>query len=101
MEIIEKQEGKWVILQPKGEIDASSSIDLDTCIKKNLEADQIFLQIDFSGVDYISSAGWGVFTFYYDEIVQKGGEIKMSNMQENIADGFSILGLNELFKVVS
>lgn len=100
MEIKELQEAHHVTLRPVGDLDANSSIVLDEKIKSLIEQKRINIHLDFSEVAYISSAGWGVFTFYYDDISSMGGKIVMSGMNENVHDVFDVLGLYQLFEVI-
>ncbi|MDZ7650781.1 MAG: STAS domain-containing protein [Cytophagales bacterium] len=51
-----------------GEIDASSSIELDLTIAKSLGEGFKKIIVDCSAMEYISSAGLGVFMSYIEEI---------------------------------
>ena len=53
-----------------GEVDASSSIELDNAIKAAFESEKKII-VDLSGLDYISSAGLGVFVSHLEDI--RGG----------------------------
>ncbi|RMG22907.1 MAG: anti-sigma factor antagonist [Bacteroidetes bacterium] len=99
MEIEVIQEEGYVTLRPKGDLDANSSIVLDEKIKELIDNNQVNIHVDFGQVDYISSAGWGVFTYYYEEIRSKNGNIVMSGMNENVRDVFNVLGLYQLFQL--
>ena len=52
---------KYTTLAPQGELDASSSHYMDNKINEALENGQANLHIECSGLEYISSAGLGVF----------------------------------------
>lgn len=101
MQINEFPKEGFITLQPIGDLDANSSIVLEEKIKSLLEGKQVKIHIDFSEVQYISSAGWGVFTFYYDEIQSKNGKVVMSGMNENVLDVFNVLGLYQLFHLAN
>jgi len=55
----EKIEGK-IILRLDGRLDTSTSPILEREILQLMKADQIHILVDFSGVDYLSSAGMRV-----------------------------------------
>lgn len=101
MKIIEFPKENYFTLQPVGDLDANSSIHLDGKIQELIEKGHVNIHVDFTKVQYISSAGWGVFTFYYDEIQSKKGKIVMSGMNENVLDVFNVLGLYQLFKLAN
>jgi anti-sigma B factor antagonist len=82
-----------------GEIDASSSIELDLAIAKSVGEGYSKILIDCSSLEYISSAGLGVFMSYIEEFKDRGLRMVLFGMNEKVANTFSILGLNELLKI--
>ena len=79
-----------------GEIDASSSIELDLAIAKSVGEGFTKILIDCHALDYISSAGLGVFMSYIEEFKDRGVKMVLFGMNDKVANTFSILGLNEL-----
>lgn len=82
-----------------GEIDASSSIELDLAIAKSVGEGFTRILIDCNSLDYISSAGLGVFMSYIEEFKDRGIKMVLFGMSDKVANTFSILGLNELLKI--
>lgn len=82
-----------------GEIDASSSIELDLAIAKSVGEGFFKILIDCSALDYISSAGLGVFMSYIEEFKDRDIKMVLFGMNEKVANTFSILGLNELLQI--
>jgi anti-sigma B factor antagonist len=82
-----------------GEIDASSSIELDLAIAKSVGEGYSKILIDCSSLEYISSAGLGVFMSYIEEFKDREIRMVLFGMNEKVANTFSILGLNELLKI--
>jgi anti-sigma B factor antagonist len=82
-----------------GEIDASSSIELDLAIAKSVGEGYTKILIDCSSLDYISSAGLGVFMSYIEEFKDRNIIMVLFGMNEKVANTFDILGLNELLKI--
>ena len=93
------QEDGADVLALIGEIDASSSIELDLAIAKSVGEGFTKILVDCGALEYISSAGLGVFMSYIEEF--KGRNIKMVlfGMNDRVANTFSILGLNELLQI--
>ena len=95
------QEDGADIISVVGEIDASSSIELDLAIAKSVGEGFTKLLIDCSGLEYISSAGLGVFMSYVEEFNEKGIRMVLFGMSEKVANTFEILGLNQLLRITS
>jgi anti-sigma B factor antagonist len=84
-----------------GEIDASSSIDLDLAIAKSVGEGFTKIVVDCSALEYISSAGLGVFMSYIEEFKEKNIGMVLFGMNQKVANTFEILGLNELLSIVT
>lgn len=84
-----------------GEIDASSSIDLDLAIAKSVGENFTKILIDCSALEYISSAGLGVFMSYIEEFKEKNITMVLFGMNEKVTNTFEILGLKELLLIAA
>jgi anti-sigma B factor antagonist len=84
-----------------GEIDASSSIELDLAIAKSVGEGFSKILVDCNSLEYISSAGLGVFMSYIEEFKDKNVSMVLYGMNEKVANTFEILGLNELLTIAS
>jgi anti-sigma B factor antagonist len=87
------------ILAIIGEIDASSSIELDLTIAKSVGEGFKKILIDCSALEYISSAGLGVFMSYIEEFKDKGIHMVLYGLKEKVANTFGILGLADLLQI--
>ena len=94
------QEDGADILAPIGEIDASSSIELDLAIAKSVGEGYTKILVNCGGLEYISSAGLGVFMSYIEEFKEKDIRMILFGLSEKVANTFEILGLNELLTIV-
>ncbi|MBS1976028.1 MAG: STAS domain-containing protein [Bacteroidetes bacterium] len=93
------QEEGAEILAVVGEIDASSSIELDLAIAKAVGEGVKRILIDCSALEYISSAGLGVFMSYIEEFRDKNIHMVLFGMKEKVANTFNILGLADLLHI--
>jgi anti-sigma B factor antagonist len=93
-----QEEGADIII-PIGEIDASSSIELDLTIAKSVGEGFTKIIIDCSALEYISSAGLGVFMSYIDEFNDKNLKMALFGMSEKVENTFKILGLHQLLTI--
>lgn len=101
MEITAITEGSNYIIQVNGDVDASSSIYVDQQIRDAIdrgETDHIL--IDCHGLNYISSAGLGVFMSYIAELNEKSIRMTLYGLSEKVAHVFTILGLDNLMSIV-
>ena len=72
------------ILIVVGEVDASSSIQLDSAIKDVMTAGTSKLLIDCKSLDYISSAGLGVFMSYIEELKKNNVSMVITDLSEKV-----------------
>lgn len=91
-------EGDIFEIQVAGEIDASSSIHLDNALHEGFKEKNKVL-IDLQELNYISSAGLGVFISRLEEIKEKGYSMAIIINNENVRQVFGILGLEELLTI--
>ncbi len=57
------------------------------------------LLIDFSGVEHLSSAALGTLITVNNKIRQKGGQLRLSTIDPQIYEVFTITKLNKLFQI--
>lgn len=93
------QEDTADVIAVIGEIDASSSIELDLAIAKSVGEGFTKILVDCSALEYISSAGLGVFMSYIEEFKDKGVQMVLFGMKEKVENTFSILGLSDLLNI--
>lgn len=93
------QENGADIIAVIGEIDASSSIELDLAIAKSVGEGFKKVLVDCHALEYISSAGLGVFMSYIEEFRDKKIQMVLFGLKEKVANTFEILGLAELLHI--
>jgi anti-sigma B factor antagonist len=93
------QEGNIDTIAVIGEIDASSSIELDLTIAKSVGEGYKKILVDCSALEYISSAGLGVFMSYIEELNDKEIRMVLFGLKERVANTFHILGLADLLHI--
>jgi anti-sigma B factor antagonist len=99
MDIKEKYLNDIVILILSGELDAGTSIFLDEKIEKFIESGYIKFVFGFEQLDYISSAGLGVFISHLDDVNNKDGFFRFFGLQDKIKNVFSLLGFDLLVSI--
>jgi anti-sigma B factor antagonist len=97
---IEKtQEASHWILKLIGEIDASNSVNLDGAIQDILQMEITKLLVDCSELEYISSAGLGVFMSYLEEFQERNIHLAIFGLKDKVFQVFHILGLDQLIAI--
>jgi anti-sigma B factor antagonist len=85
-------------LKVVGEIDASSSIHLDNALQDALNKHSK-ITIDLTELEYISSAGLGVFMSYLQLLEDENIQMVVFGMKKKVFEVFQILGLDQLLNI--
>lgn len=100
MEITKTKENNYLNLIIDGDLDASSAIYLDESIQKALEDNESIILIDCKKLDYISSAGLGVFMSYLKDFEERNVSMILFGLSDKVNNVFKILGLDNLLQIV-
>ena len=100
MEISLVEENNSYIIGIAGDLDASSAILLDQEIEKVLNFETRKILIDCGKLEYISSAGLGVFMSYLQELKEKNVKMVLYGLSEKVKNVFKILGLDSILTIV-
>ena len=92
--------GDISLLYIGGFLDAHTAPELETAIQKLLDEERYKILVNFKELNYISSAGLGVFMGFIELIRNNSGDIKMSNMTPKIYRVFDLLGFPTLYDIV-
>ena len=88
-----------VTLKVMGEVDASSSINLDNAINKVKSQGHKKIIIDAEEMNYISSAGLGVFMSYIKDFEKENISLVIFGLNEKVFNVFKMLGLDQLLNI--
>lgn len=83
-----------------GHLDSMVSPELEKTFQKFYNQGNYKFIVDLSGVDYLSSAGIGVFTRFLSQIRGHKGDIVLYQPKSQVIDVLSMLGLSRLITVV-
>lgn len=99
MQISETRLGGVVIVAPVGRIDSTTSPALDAHLLGVAKEGEHRVVIDFSGVDYISSAGLRVMLSLAKRIKEAKGRLALAAMGDSVRQVFELAGFLPLFVV--
>jgi anti-sigma B factor antagonist len=94
------KENDVTILNINGDVDASSSIQLDESLGAIVSNGDPKILIDCGGLNYISSAGLGVFMSYIEDVNSKNIKMALFGLNDKVMNVFEILGLDQLLTIV-
>ncbi len=95
-----KDHGNVRVLGLRGYLDAHTAPRFEAAVEEELRAGRPRLVADCSELDYISSAGLGVFMTFIDEARAAGGDIKLAAIQPKVYQIFDVLGFPALFDIL-
>ncbi|MCC5832010.1 MAG: STAS domain-containing protein [Chlamydiales bacterium] len=99
MDIVEEKKGKATVFALKGRLDSASSNDVEKKILDSIENGTKEVILDFSSLDYISSAGIRVLVHCHKEIEKKRGHIYLAAVPKPIENVLYITGFLPYFKI--
>lgn len=74
-----------------GVIDTLTASELEEVIDSLIKRQRYKIVIDLAGVDYISSAGWGIFISHIRDVRANNGDIKLAGMIPNVYEIYELL----------
>jgi anti-sigma B factor antagonist len=89
------------ILDLHGELDAHTATELEAAFEKCIHDGQARIVVHGGQLQYISSAGLGVFMAYVEEVRAQGGDIKIAALQPRVFNVFDLLGFPVLFDITA
>ncbi len=86
------------VIKVGGYIDTTTSSELEHHLTKLLGQGLYHIVIDLGNVDYVSSAGWGIFISEIKGIREKGGDLKLVGMIPEVYEVFELLEFHYILK---
>jgi anti-sigma B factor antagonist len=86
------------VIRVGGYIDTTTSSELERALDSLLKAGVFRIIIDLGNVDYISSAGWGIFISEIKGIRERGGDLKLAKMIPDVYEVFELLEFHYILK---
>ncbi|MCL1892719.1 MAG: STAS domain-containing protein [Holophagaceae bacterium] len=87
------------IIEPSGFINAHTVRQFETALEGLVKEEHYNILLQCINLNYISSAGLGAIMGQIEVVRENGGDIVLSNLQENVFAIFDTLGFTQLYKV--
>ncbi|MHC4870959.1 MAG: STAS domain-containing protein [Planctomycetota bacterium] len=94
---IQDVDGGIKLVKLQGFLDAHTFEQLDESIGELFDGETFKIIADLGGLEYISSAGAGVFIGALAESQENGGNIVIASATPNVHEVFDLLGLTQIF----
>lgn len=94
-----RDEDKINVLELKGYLDAHTAPKLEETFQDLLDRGNHKIVVNCRDLSYISSAGLGVFMAFVEDLREKHGDIKFSNMSDKVFNVFDLLGFPLLYEI--
>ena len=94
MEMIERQQDGVTVLEVRGRLDSNTASQLEEKLQKILVEKEQKLLIDFSHLDFISSAGLRALLWGMKTIKAAKGKLALSSLKTNVKEVFEVSGFN-------
>ena len=86
------------VIDLNGYLDAHTAPELESAFDNLITDKNYRVVVNFRDLTYISSAGLGVFMAFVEPMRENQGDIKFSNMTENVYNIFDLLGFPMLYE---
>lgn len=91
-------EDVWVV-SLAGKLDSLSAADCEKALKQAVAEGKLRFILDFSELNYISSAGLRVLLAIAKQLKAKGGQVSLANLRSNVREVFEMTGFISIFVV--
>jgi anti-anti-sigma factor len=86
------------VISAKGFIDTTTAPDLEKKLEEQLALNKYKIIVDLKSIDYVSSAGWGVFVSEIREIRENNGDLVLVNMSSDVYDVYELMEFSSILK---
>ena len=100
-EVLREDKSDVSILRLQGFLDAHTAPKFEKAIQQLLSENRFKLIVSMTNLNYISSAGLGVFMGFIEEVRKNNGDIKLSNLSPKVFKVFDLLGFPALYDIFS
>ena len=102
LDIDRRQVQGIVVFSLKGFLDLHTAPEFESAIKKDIKGGKFRFIVDLSDLEYISSAGLGVFIGYLDEVQEQAGNIVICNVHhDKVKETLDLVSLGDLIEIAA
>ena len=91
------QSNSITLVKVEGSLDAHTVPNFENKMNELINAGNYKILIDAEGINYISSAGLGIFMSILDTVEENGGSLSVMKATEQFSKVFAMMGFDDLF----
>ena len=99
MEMSTKIAGNVNVIYLSGRLDAYAANDVEKKLDSLIASQQVYLVVNLSGLEYISSSGLRVLLAGIKRVKKEHGDIRLACLQPYVKEVFDIAGFTQLFQM--
>ena len=99
MEISVTTKGSIAVMNFEGHLDTNSSPDAQKSLDELFGSGTLKILMNFTKVDFVSSAGLRILLGAAQELQKAGGELRVCNLNEDVMEVFDISGFSTILMV--
>ena len=99
MELVEEVQGRVVVVSARGRLDGSTSQAFGARLEKLAATSEPRLVVDFSGIDFVSSAGLRVVLTVLKRVKAAHGMLALCSVQDPVREVLDITGFTGMLDV--
>ena len=100
IELSEEYQGGVLIVQVKGRLDAISAPQVDKKVTNLIDMGNRFILMDFSEVDYLSSAGMRLLLSATKRLKNQEGKFVICNVNDDVLEVLKMAGFDRILRLV-
>ena len=83
----------------KGYLDAHTAHEFENALQTCMDENRYRIVVNLAELNYISSAGLGVFMGFIENVREKSGDIKLAELSDKVYRVFDLLGFPVLYEI--
>ncbi len=99
VEVIEEHKGGVLILKIRGRLDAVSTPSVERKVFDQINEGQYYILLEFSGLDYISSAGMRMLLSTAKKLKALSGKLVLCSLTPTVADVLRLSGFDHVLDI--
>lgn len=98
---VSEMDGAVATVRVDGVVDTLTAGEVEQAIGGLIQRERFKIIMDLAGVDYIASAGWGVFISHLKRARENAGDLRLSGMIPNVREIYELLEFDTILQCYS
>ena len=98
MDVVVEEKGEIIIVRVKGRLDAASSPQLEQKINSIIDGGHFKILLDFSSVEYLSSAGMRLMLSVSKKLKSLEGKVVACSLNDEVMEVIKMAGFNQVIE---